>query len=110
MKQTSKGRGNPSIRPSGRHDVFRPHPALFNPANIMVNGGVELHDVRHARPEICTVKARGKNVIVGVRPKDYRKISEPTTCGGSALLTRAGLTPGPLTILYQGVDHDMHSL
>jgi hypothetical protein len=43
MKQTSKGRGNPSIRPSGRHDVFRPHPALFNPANIMVNGGVDGH-------------------------------------------------------------------
>jgi hypothetical protein len=41
MKQTSKGRGNPSIRPSGRHDVFRPHPALFNPANIMVNGNTD---------------------------------------------------------------------
>jgi hypothetical protein len=70
MKQTSKGRGNPSIRPSGRHDVFRPHPALFNPANIMVNGGVEVGDTQGMPlPGVC--EHRRPDAGSRIRPVDH---------------------------------------
>jgi hypothetical protein len=87
MKQTSKGRGNLSIRPSGRHDVFRPHPALFNPANIMVNGGTDgsARGVRDPRQQLLPIDCG---------------TTEPNRQRNTVVMV-AGIKPGPLTIFYQ---------
>jgi len=69
--ETNEGRRS-LVYPQSRHRLafLQIRPSFFD----MVNGGVELHSARHARLGISTVKVRGKNVIAGVQPKDYRKI------------------------------------